>query len=273
MPVDDPVVFHIDLVHGAIVVQHAAMGQVGKEPALPETGEQFPPCEGDDGSELAVFFAEGVQGAMVAELSYGVEHFVIGIGAGVFALGVKADDAVFDPYHVRLLHQLYIGGAEADVFLGIVQPGPCAHYVTEQGRHFVKYRNVFIFALIKGIDGFIVENAPQGMGGDDIFPVTDQLQYAFVVRGLFRALQIQFPHVALVPFPYGGNEYDKTPGLRIKSPVMETDYVHDGSAFPDTHRRVYDMEFQGRLFPVVFAGIHGGTSFRTTESEGRRRLR
>lgn len=246
------VVFHADAVQRTVFVQHAVVCLVGKKPAFFEAGEQFPFCKGDDGSEKTVFVPIWVQCTAVAKIFNGVEHFIIRVGFCVFAFGIEFNDAVFDADYAGLLHQFNVGRTEAYSVRLIVQLVSRADHVPEQRGYFVKKCYVFIFAVVKRVKGFIVKNAPERVCGDDVPAVADQFQYAFVVRRCFRTFQIQFCGETVVPFSDGGNEHNEPRGFRIFASVMEADQVDEGSAFPYTHGRIDDVEFQRLLFIVVF---------------------
>ena len=112
-----------------------------------------------------------------------------------------------------------------------------------------------------------VENAPQGLGGNNVFPVADQGQDALDVGRLLRAFDVKRFRKPLVPLLNGRNKNDvafpfiiATPSVtphprqerRRVAPVagIEPHTVHQRFAFAHAHGRIHNMKNQLIFFII-----------------------
>ena len=254
-PIVHLIILHIDMIQHTILVEHAVMGHVGKEPALPEAFEQFPLGKSHDRSELAVLFPIGIQSTAAAQAPYRVEYLVLRNFLCVFAGGVVLDHAVAAGHHLLLLHQLHIRRAETDHAAVLIRLQPGAHHIPEQPGHLVEVRRITVLALLKGLDGVIIEKTPQGMGGDNVITVQDHVPDALAVRPVLRRLHPQQPPVPGIPLTEGWNKDDVA--VVLLTPEMasftEPEVIDQRLALPHPHGRIHDAESDG-LFVVGITG-------------------
>jgi hypothetical protein len=251
MPVGNVIIFHINIVHQTVFVEHAAVGQIREKPAGFETGEQIPFRKSHNGCKLSVLIAGGIQCAASAQMFYGVEHFVLPVFPVVITIRIEFHYTVFAHDHMFLLHQQHIRRAKTGYAVKAVRPLRPAYYTPEQGGDFIKKRMVHAIAFAKSVDGLIIEEAEQGLCCDNILATADKLQDAYVVRWLLRAFGIQLLQKPFIPFPYGRHENDEPVFLQIvkKTGTPQCLYIRivfeiecpkpeifqQRGAFPDSH--------------------------------------
>ena len=258
---DHMVILHIDMVQQAILVQHTVMGHVRKEPALPETLEHLPFCKSHNGSELPVLFPVRIQSAAAAETSHRVEHLVLRNLLFIFAGRIILNHAIAADDHLLLLHQLHIRRAEPDHATVLVRLQPAAHHIPEKPGHLVEVGSVIVLALLKGLDGVIIEKTPQGMGGDDVVTVQDHVPDALAVRPVLRRLHPQILPETLIPLAEGWDKDDVT--VVFLTPEMtgftEPEVIDQRLALPHAHGRIHNAEGK-RGFVVGITAKNKNTS-------------